>query len=1115
MMDVEQPTSLSGSSDPKAEFVSSIGRRLAVLRGALNELQARPESAKRRDDVLRRLHALGAASRVLGFDAAADALGHAEASLQHAAAASGASAGSLSNVAVALDRVPQLVWGAPADSSGAPQEADAVRHTFPISVVVFGGEALGKTLAAAQVSDDLDHERGDHPAQVVSLARSMGPDVIVVDADRDGAQELVDQLQADDRVDPFALVVVGDFPAPEAAAAFLSRGAVRALPKPVSPDTLMRAVSSVARRPSEIRAREPIGDVTMEELASRVAAEVRRGLVSGVEPAGLSATVPFGEGVDVMAAVWSAVARVREITTLRSGGTVRFESGGPEGAIPFAPWGGERRAGERQDGARASDRVRLEGRLAVVADDDPAVVWFLSGMLKAAGMEVIEAHDGARALEHCLIQWPDVVISDVLMPKLDGFALCREIKRDVAIRDVPVVLLSWKEDLLQRVRELGARADGYLKKEAASATVLERLREVVRPRARVEARLAAGGVVRGRLDGLTPRLILELASARHRDCRVSFRDAAFLYEVELRGGRPVQITRTSTDGGFSRGASAVMALLGVSAGRFVVTPDTTPCRDAINQSLQAWLAPHIIRARRLTEIVTRDLERIDQLEIDVEAMQAYLTSIPEPERGRIERLVAGEAPRVLLAELPSERDRLEGLLLDVARRGAITSVVREGAIVDLGAAPEPRSAAPEPRPHVPEAEQPSPAPAQFTLDLSPSASESALSVAPSTHVSADWPLDPSMTPGAESSSSAFPPETGTFPGMGPPSAERGAGIAAPVIVRAAEPLDDASGAPSVELPPAESSTDDAVASEVEASKQAAPAAASPSPTIEPSPAVAEPRRGEARTLVSAGPEIRKIVMPKAEAPEPRAAREESPPSEQLAREEPLAEAGGNAEPEAGEEPVLLPSTKRIAFPRRADDEPSAPAPEAEADVDADLASEQDAPESEPAPKVSASRKPAAGRFAGWAGTARVLAVMGIAGGASFGVVTWVRGLASPGAESAPAEASGEAAPAAPPTAPAAAPKGASALAGGKPAKIETLPLPPGTDVSDGKGLLEVDIAGKDAIYVGGTFVGRGPMRRIQLDPGTHEVKLRTPGEESTHAVEISGGVRTRLSLTGP
>ena len=47
-----------------------------------------------------------------------------------------------------------------------------------------------------------------------------------------------------------------------------------------------------------------------------------------------------------------------------------------------------------------------------------------------------------------------MIVSDILMPGLDGFALCREIKRDVALSDVPVILLSWKEDLLQRVREL-------------------------------------------------------------------------------------------------------------------------------------------------------------------------------------------------------------------------------------------------------------------------------------------------------------------------------------------------------------------------------------------------------------------------------------------------------------------------------------------------------------------------------------------------------------------------------------------------------------------------------------------------------------------------------------
>src|SRR4029079_3435156 len=102
-------------------------------------------------------------------------------------------------------------------------------------------------------------------------------------------------------------------------------------------------------------------------------------------------------------------------------------------------------------------------------------------------------------------------------------------------------------------RELGADADGYLRKEATGSTVIERLREVLRPRARVEARLGPGGEVRGRLDGLTPRLVLELASVKTPDARVSVRDAVFLYEVQLRAGRPRCATRTNSEGQFERG----------------------------------------------------------------------------------------------------------------------------------------------------------------------------------------------------------------------------------------------------------------------------------------------------------------------------------------------------------------------------------------------------------------------------------------------------------------------------------------------------------------------------------------------------------------------------------
>src|SRR5262249_11254376 len=205
-------------------------------------------------------------------------------------------------------------------------------------------------------------------------------------------------------------------------------------------------------------------------------------------------------------------------------------------------------------------------------DGGAGVSWFLAGVLRGAGAIVHEAHDGARALEVAFRVTPDLVVTDVLMPNVDGFALCRSLRRDLVLRDVPVILLSWKEDLLQRVRELGADADGYPKKEASALAIVQRVREVLRGRQRVAERIAAGGEVRGRLDGLTTRTLLSLTCAHRPNSTLEVRDACFLYEVAVRAGAPVRATRTAPDGAFQRGSAVLAALLGVGAGRFVVSP---------------------------------------------------------------------------------------------------------------------------------------------------------------------------------------------------------------------------------------------------------------------------------------------------------------------------------------------------------------------------------------------------------------------------------------------------------------------------------------------------------------------------------------------------------------
>lgn len=682
----EETARLTGA---RGDFVSSLGRRVEALRVSLRSVEQSPTDGQLKNGLLRRVHALASAARVLGFASVAEALTEAEKRLRK---------NDLAEVARSFDLLTSLVLGVPV-SLRPPADATAERAaTWPLSVLIFGAQSLAEAIQAIP-GTHVECERTEDLTRAKELARLFGPDLAIIDADRSGARELVETFASDPAVEPVPLVVVGDFLTPEAATAFIALGAARVLAKPISPQALQRTVVELRAQAAEPRTgREPLGELSVEALADRIAVEVRRGLLEAVEPSARGTSVGFGDGADVMAAVWGAVARVRELVTLRSSGAVRFDTSGPEGAVPMAAWGEERRAGDRGTAgeARSGDGVALQGRRIVVADDDPAVVWFMSGLLKALGVEVLEAHDGARALQLTYEAWPDLVVSDVLMPKLDGFSLCHEIKRDVAVRDVPVILLSWKEDLLQRVRELGGTADGYLRKEAAASTVAERLREVLRPRARVEQRIASGGDARGRLDGLTPRLILELASAGERDCRVGIRDAVYLYEVQIRRGRLCSATRSSAEGSFERGDYVLAALLGVSAGRFVVEADSTPCRADFDGSAAQILKAPIERARyALRSLSAEALVGVRRVQISARAIDGYLACTPEPARGLLEKIMAGASPRELITSGTIAPHLLEAVLSDAARRGAVEQIERDAD------APTPPRASPLPPPPAP------------------------------------------------------------------------------------------------------------------------------------------------------------------------------------------------------------------------------------------------------------------------------------------------------------------------------------------------------------------------------------------------------------------------------
>ncbi|MBK6520569.1 MAG: response regulator [Polyangiaceae bacterium] len=693
----------------RADFVANLGKRRVELRGTLDALRADPSSKRYAGELRRRVHALAAGAKLLRFSMLADELKLVEAKLEEAAHRGSLEASDFGAVHDLVGRMTSLAWGQTEEEPVAARssaERDPLAHLrrgeateaasqrVPCSVLVVGGSHLADPLSmpmGRSTDDDgqaFEVERTAEASVGLDLARALAPDVAVIDGDLPDAKALVQDLAADPLTESVPIIVALRLARADDAGPFLALGVARVLPKPVSPSELRRAcagvVSTYVKR--EV-SREPLGDLTLDQLGARLAEELRRGLCDTVQADARSSTLKLGEGTELLAALWGAVARIRDVVTIRTQGQVRFANGGPEGAVPMAPWldapdvttvASKRGLGRA---ARAETETSLEKLRVLVADDDAAVCWFLAGVLKTAGATVYEARDGERALEIAKHVNPDLIISDILMPRMDGFNLSRIVRRDVVLRDVPIVLLSWKEDLLQRVRELGADADGYLRKEASAGAIVQRAKELVRQRRRVAQRIATQGEVRGRLDGLTTHTLLRLVCQLRESSTVSVRDASYLYEVEIRGGKPIRATRTALDGSFERGAGVLAALLGAGDGRFSVSPpredgDVGPVRHELSGSLTDQVMPVVASARAAQRLLSgANLMRVQRVEVDDEAIQSYLAATPHAARTIVETVARGACPRDLVTNGAASARLLEDVLIDAAVHGGIIQIL--------------------------------------------------------------------------------------------------------------------------------------------------------------------------------------------------------------------------------------------------------------------------------------------------------------------------------------------------------------------------------------------------------------------------------------------------------
>lgn len=127
------------------------------------------------------------------------------------------------------------------------------------------------------------------------------------------------------------------------------------------------------------------------------------------------------------------------------------------------------------------ERALLEpGGHVLVVDDQPENLDLLEELLGSAGYRVTLAADGEQALAQVAREAPDTIVLDVMMPRLDGFDVCRRLKSDARTRLIPVVMLTALTDVSSKVRGLEVGADDFLNKPVQKDELLTRVRALVR-----------------------------------------------------------------------------------------------------------------------------------------------------------------------------------------------------------------------------------------------------------------------------------------------------------------------------------------------------------------------------------------------------------------------------------------------------------------------------------------------------------------------------------------------------------------------------------------------------------------------------------------------------------
>ncbi len=307
----------------------------------------------------------------------------------------------------------------------------------------------------------------------------------------------------------------------------------------------------------------------------------------------------------------------------------------------------------------------------LLADDDEALRGLYGKTLAHHGFKVCLAQDGKEALAKIETERPHVILSDVMMPRLDGWGLLAAVRDDHRLRETPFAFLSCHQDLMTQLERLDAGADAYLAKGAKLDEVVASLKRLVMPRLSLLAHIEPGVSLKGSFGRLGPVTMIRLLAQRNATGLLRVQDRWARFKLWFDSGVVAHVVATVAEAEL-QGEHALRSLIGAQRGCWVFEGGVEPDAWTLSRPAGALVEEIAVRANEEDRRVRERLVTGTQALVASEAwLRFYMTVCPPALLPVVEQVRQGASPREIIGSGTANPLVVDWLFKDMLAKGVV------------------------------------------------------------------------------------------------------------------------------------------------------------------------------------------------------------------------------------------------------------------------------------------------------------------------------------------------------------------------------------------------------------------------------------------------------------